>query len=109
MPMRVLRFTVTLAAVLVLWELVGRIDVTGVRVFPAPSAILAQYVADGDIYFDHIAATVRTSAIGFVIGNVIAVAVPSLFAGLKDDRHRTPSVRTAKAAAEVRFSTPSLA
>jgi sulfonate transport system permease protein len=76
---KVLRFTVTLAAVLALWELVGRIDVTGVRVFPAPSAILAQYVADGDIYFDHIAATIRTSALGFVIGNAIAVTAAVTF------------------------------
>jgi ABC-type nitrate/sulfonate/bicarbonate transport system permease component len=79
MPARVLRFVLTLAAVLAVWEFVGRIDVTGVRIFPPPSAILAQYVTDADIYLDHIRATVVTAAIGFVIGNAVAIAAAMTF------------------------------
>jgi ABC-type nitrate/sulfonate/bicarbonate transport system permease component len=69
----------TLVAVLAVWEFVGRIDVTGVRVFPAPSAIMAQYIADGDIYLEHIRATVVTATIGFVIGNAVAIAAAVIF------------------------------
>jgi sulfonate transport system permease protein len=79
MAARLLRFAVILVAVLGAWEFIGRLDVTGVRVVPAPSAILAQYVADWDLYLAHIAATIRTAAIGFVIGNTVAITAALVF------------------------------
>lgn len=68
-----------LIAVFAAWEFVGRLPVSGVRVVPAPSAILAQYIADWDIYVAHITATIHNAAIGFVCGNVVAIAVALLF------------------------------
>jgi sulfonate transport system permease protein len=79
MAARLLRFAVILVAVLAAWEFIGRIDVTGVRVVPAPSAILAQYIADWDLYLAHIAATIHTAAVGFVIGNTIAIIAALVF------------------------------
>ena len=61
------------------WEMLGRLDVTGVRVFPAPSAIVRDYVAARDIYLHHIAATVTTAAYGFAIGCTIAFVAALVF------------------------------
>lgn len=63
----------------VVWELVGRLDVTGVRVFPAPSAIARDYIDARDVYLNHIAATVTTSAYGFVIGCTAAFVAAVAF------------------------------
>ena len=79
MPARIARSVVILVAILAAWEFVGRLPVTGVRVVPPPSAILAQYAADWDIYVAHVAATIHNAAIGFVCGNAIAITAAVVF------------------------------
>ena len=51
----------------------------GHPIAPTPSAILAQYVADADVYPPHLFATVRSASAGFVIGNVVAVLAAITF------------------------------
>lgn len=67
-------------AVLLVWELVGHIPVEGIRVFPPPTAIIADYAAEWDLYLTHIAETLRTAATGFVIGNAVAILAALVFA-----------------------------
>jgi sulfonate transport system permease protein len=79
MPARFARSTVIFVAIVAAWEFVGHLPVTGVRVVPPPSAILAQYVADWDIYVAHVTATIHNAAIGFICGNAVAIAAALLF------------------------------
>lgn len=61
------------------WEAVGRIPVSGVRIFPPLSGIFAEYVAHGDIYANHILATAATSFYGFLIGTAVATVAAVVF------------------------------
>jgi len=79
MTLRLLRSAAIAVAVLLVWEAVGHVPVQGVRVFPPPSAIFWQYVADHDLYLEHIAATVHTAALGFVFGNAAAILAAIAF------------------------------
>ncbi len=80
MIVKVLRPVAIALAVLLAWELVGHIPVDGIRVFPPPTAILADYIAEWDLYLAHVGETLRTAAIGFVIGNTIAILAALVFA-----------------------------
>jgi sulfonate transport system permease protein len=76
---RLLGRTALLLGVLLAWEIVARSFISLASVVPAPSAILAQYWNDRDLYAGHIAATVRNASWGFVIGNSIAIAAALTF------------------------------
>ena len=68
-----------LLAAILLWELLGR-SFHGVRdLIATPSLILAQYETDADLYLPHLLATIRNAAVGFAIGNCVAVAAAILF------------------------------
>jgi sulfonate transport system permease protein len=69
----------TISSFVVLWEVLGRLNVNGIRVLPPPSAIIRDYVTIGDIYVTHIAATVATASYGFMIGSVTAFVAAILF------------------------------
>ncbi len=62
-----------LLALLVVWEIAGQMQWVGDGALPAPSDILRQAWADRSDYPAHIWGTLRTSLIGFAIGNVVAV------------------------------------
>ncbi len=72
----------TLAAILVAWEIAGRFELVASGALPAPTAILARLWVDRGDYLPHVLATLRTAAIGFVIGNAIAIAAAFLFVRL---------------------------
>ncbi len=68
-----------LAVLLGLWELAGRGGWVGGGALPAPTQILAQAWADRGDYPMHVLGTARTAALGFVIGNLVAIAAGLLF------------------------------
>lgn len=74
-----LRVALGVVAILVVWELAGRITAHGHAVLPPPSQIVAQYWHDRDIYPPHLAATARTAFFGFLIGNAVAITAALAF------------------------------
>lgn len=66
-------------ALLLLWEVVGRLGLVAGGALPAPSAILARLWAERAQYPRHIEATLIASGAGFVIGNALAVAAGLMF------------------------------
>jgi sulfonate transport system permease protein len=78
MPRLFARITLLLG-ILIAWEIAARSFTSLASVIPAPSAILAQYWTDRDLYAGHVAATLRNASWGFVIGNTIAVAAALTF------------------------------
>lgn len=73
------RALVTVVLLVVTWEVVGRFELVGSGAFPPLSGILGQLWRDRADYPPHLAATVRSASLGFVIGNVIAVACALAF------------------------------
>lgn len=67
------------AALLILWEVAGRMDWVAGGALPAISEIMIRFWADRADYPRHIWATVQASGAGFVIGNAIAVLAGLLF------------------------------
>jgi len=72
---RLLRIGLALA----LWELCGDFHLIADGALPSPSAILWQWWQDRDVYPAHIAATAGPASLGFLIGNVIAIAAALIF------------------------------
>jgi ABC-type nitrate/sulfonate/bicarbonate transport system permease component len=62
-----------------LWEICGDLRLIADGALPSPSAILLQWWQDREVYPPHIAATLRPACIGFLIGNLIAVAAAAAF------------------------------
>lgn len=71
-----LRNTVILLAV---WEIAGQLKLVAGGALPPISAILLQFWADRADYPGHILATVGSSVLGFLIGNVLAIGAGVLF------------------------------
>jgi sulfonate transport system permease protein len=71
--------TLRLLVLLAVWEVVGRLQLVAQGALPPPSAILMQVWIDRDVYPRHIWATLQPAAIGFVIGNAIAILAAVLF------------------------------
>ncbi len=67
------------AVLLAVWELLGRFDLVAGGALPAPSEILVRFWQDRGDYPGHVLATLWGSAMGFVIGNAVAVAAGILF------------------------------
>lgn len=64
---------------ILVWEAVGRLKLVAGGALPSLSAILVQLWADRANYPGHIWATVSASSLGFLIGNVLAIAAGILF------------------------------
>lgn len=64
---------------LAIWQFLGSSTDWGVAMMPAPSRILAQFVADRELYMLHGLATIQTSSIGFAIGTAVAILAACLF------------------------------
>ena len=64
---------------LLIWEAVGQLHLVAQGALPPPTAILAQAWLDRDVYPLHIWATLEPAAIGFAIGNAIAVVAALTF------------------------------
>jgi len=76
---RGLRTTLGVVAFLLAWELLGRWSPWGYDVISTPSRIAVQYWRDADLYALHISATIRSAALGFLIGNAFAIVGALLF------------------------------
>ncbi|MDB6085980.1 MAG: Binding-protein-dependent transport system inner rane component [Gammaproteobacteria bacterium] len=64
---------------LLVWEICGDLRLIADGALPSPSAILLQWWQDREAYPPHIAATMWPASIGFLLGNVIAVAAAVAF------------------------------
>ncbi len=65
---------------IVLWELLGQLKLVAGGALPAPSAVLIRFWQDRGDYPLHLLATFEGAALGFFIGNVVAIAAGILFA-----------------------------
>ena len=74
------RGAVAVAAVMVVWEVVGRLELVGDGAFPSLSGVLRRLWQDRDDYPRHVVATVRSASMGFVIGTAIAIVCALIFA-----------------------------
>lgn len=68
------------AIIFVVWEIAGQLRLVADGALPPPSAIIARLVIDWGDYPDHVFATLYGAGVGFVVGNVIAIAAGVLFA-----------------------------
>jgi sulfonate transport system permease protein len=64
---------------LLVWEICGDLRLIADGALPSPSAILVQWWQDREVYPLHIAATIWPAAIGFLLGNTIAIAAALAF------------------------------
>jgi len=67
------------AAILAVWEILGRFDLVAGGALPAPSEILVRFWQDRGDYPGHVLATLWGASAGFLIGNLIAIAAGILF------------------------------
>jgi sulfonate transport system permease protein len=68
------------AVLLLIWEVVGRLDLVAGGALPGISEIVIRLWQDWGDYPRHIWATLYASAAGFIIGNFIGIAAGVLFA-----------------------------
>lgn len=66
-------------ALLAIWEVVGQLKLVAGGALPPLSDILIRFWADRADYSGHVGATIWSSTLGFLIGNVLAVAAGVLF------------------------------
>ena len=74
------RSLVNLGLLLLLWEVVGRLDLVAGGALPALTEILARLWVDRGDYPAHIWATLYASTVGFLLGNLIGIGAGVLFA-----------------------------
>src|SRR5262245_60425322 len=70
---------VTIALVVLAWEIAGRTEVFGPQSLPAPTAILRQLWNDRSIYPGNIRTTLREAWPGYLWGNLAAIALGIVF------------------------------
>lgn len=69
-----------IAILLVIWEIVGRLDLVADGALPGVSEILLRLWIDWGDYPRHIWATLYASTIGFLVGNAIGIGAGMIFA-----------------------------
>ncbi len=69
----------SLIVVAILWEIVGQLKLIADGAFPPLSDIASQFWHDRGDYPQHTLATIEAAAIGFVIGNAIAIGLAVVF------------------------------
>ena len=73
------RIIIILLAFFGLWEALAHIAIVAGHGLPPPSGILLDWWTQRDIYALHIAATAQAAALGFVIGNTVAILCAIVF------------------------------
>jgi sulfonate transport system permease protein len=71
---------INLLILMAIWEVAGQLKLVADGALPAPSAILLRLLTDWSDYPNHIGATLYGAGAGFLIGNLVAVALGTLFA-----------------------------
>jgi ABC-type nitrate/sulfonate/bicarbonate transport system permease component len=74
--------TLTVIAVLALWQLIAATVLSGRHILPTPTSVLAQMWRDRGFYVPHVRTTVREAAQGYLWGNVAGIGVAVLFLAL---------------------------
>jgi sulfonate transport system permease protein len=74
-----LGLALNLAALVLLWEWAGRLDLVAGGALPAPSEIAASFAGDAGIILRHAAATLQAATVGFLAGNAVALAAALCF------------------------------
>jgi sulfonate transport system permease protein len=74
-----IKATLGILAALVFWEALGRFIPALRQLLATPTLIVAQYWTDADLYVPHLLATIRSAAIGFAVGNCVAVVAAIFF------------------------------
>mgnify|MGYP007000246404 len=69
-----------LAIILLIWEVIGRLDLVAGGALPGISEIVIRLWQDWGDYPRHIGATLYASIAGFIIGNFFGIAAGVLFA-----------------------------
>lgn len=77
---RVLRGTLVVAAIFVVWELVGQWKLVAGGALPPPTDIVRQFWSDRSDYPPHLSVTLKSAGLGFVIGNAIAIVMGAVSA-----------------------------
>jgi len=67
-------------ALLLLWECLGRFSLVADGALPPPTAILMRLWTDRGDYPLHVLATLEGAGLGFLIGNLLAIAAGAVFA-----------------------------
>jgi sulfonate transport system permease protein len=68
-----------LLGALVVWELVGDLNLLGQQTVPSLHAVISQLWQDRSLYPANLAATGKEAVLGFLIGNAIAISLAYLF------------------------------
>jgi len=76
---RLLRSLMPFAVLVVVWELAGRLKLVAGGALPPPSAVIADWAANADIYLVHVGATLAAASLGFVFGVLVAVVAAIAF------------------------------
>ncbi|MPV89152.1 ABC transporter permease subunit, partial [Georgenia ruanii] len=74
------RTLATLASLVLVWEVVGRLGLVADGALPSLSAIAASLVQSWAVYPPHLAATLSAAGTGFVLGNAVAIVLALAFA-----------------------------
>ncbi len=74
-----MKAVLSVLVMLILWECAGDMHLVAAGALPSPSAIILQWWRDRADYPPHIWATLGPAALGFLIGNTIAVAAAVAF------------------------------
>jgi ABC-type nitrate/sulfonate/bicarbonate transport system permease component len=74
-----MKAVVRVLIVLVVWELLGDFHLIAQGAMPSPGAIILRWWQDRADYPPHVWATLKPAALGFLIGNTIAVAAAVAF------------------------------
>ena len=72
--MRLLRATVTLAGVLLVWQIVVWLSGVPPYILPGPLQVVATWIAQGPLLLGHATVTVAEILLGFAAGSVLGVA-----------------------------------
>jgi ABC-type nitrate/sulfonate/bicarbonate transport system permease component len=74
-----MKAAVRMLVALAVWEVLGDFHLIAEGAMPSPSAIILQWWQDRADYPPHIWATLKPAAVGFLIGNTIALATAVVF------------------------------
>jgi sulfonate transport system permease protein len=76
---RAIRKTAGWFGVLLVWEFLARTFPAVRETIASPTLIVEQYWSNAGLYAPHLLGTVRSAALGFLLGNVVALAAATLF------------------------------